>query len=224
MTDQYSQLAAEYAGKEQGYYEMGRQELLPYVPREVGSVLDVGCSSGAFGAALKAERPKIEVWGIEPHTEFAAVAGKKLDVVINSLFEKDLPELNGRTFDLICFNDVLEHVAAPEVMLEASKPFLSEKGLVLASIPNILYWPVVYQLLKLQDFKYEGSGVLDRTHLRFFTKKSILRMFEECGFVVERIEGINPNMFWKYKLLNGVFANKLYDWRFIQFAITARPR
>ncbi|MBK9436395.1 MAG: class I SAM-dependent methyltransferase [Chloracidobacterium sp.] len=129
--------------------------------------------------------------GIEPSTDAAASASQKLDKVIHGTFQAGVTDLEGQRFDCIVFNDVLEHLVNPEIALNDSKKYLSDEGVLVASIPNILHFYQIWSILKEQDWKYEESGILDNTHLRFFTKKSIIRMFEEHGYKVVRIEGIN---------------------------------
>src|SRR5581483_7255854 len=185
----YEQL---YEGKQDNYYFHSRPEILPYVPLTVRAALDVGCGNGAFGLSLKSQR-SCKIWGIEPNKQAAEEAGKKLDKVINGLFVKDMPELAGQKFDAIFFNDVLEHLAAPEDALEYCKELLNPNGYIVASIPNMRWYPVMLSLIRNKDFKYENSGVMDKTHLRFFTFKSMQRMFEESGYRVVKLAGINKN-------------------------------
>lgn len=70
--------------------------------------------------------------------------------------------------------------------------------------------------------KYTDSGTLDYTHLRFFTKKSIVRLFEKCVYEITKIEGINAAAGKKYKIINALLLNRLKDWKFMQFAIRAK--
>ena len=202
------------------YEECVRDEMLQYIPEGVQTVLDVGCSIGNFGALLKSERGA-EVWGVEPDEEAAAVASGRLDRVVCGSFDSSL-DLGEKRFDCIVFNDVLEHLVDPDNALRLAKGYLSKNATVVASIPNILFWPTMYKILRHQDWEYEDSAVMDRTHLRFFTKKSMVRMFVDCGYVVDRIEGINPFVMKRYQILNTILANHIVDWKFMQFAIVAR--
>ena len=216
-----SQLEEKYSAKDEEYYSLVRSELLPFIPAEARTVLDVGCAGGNFGRHLKETR-HCEVWGIEPTTDASQAARQHLDKVLTGTLHEVLPELSDKRFDVIFFNDVLEHMPNPEDALLALKPYLSAEGRVIASIPNILYYPVMRELLLEQDFRYRDFGVLDNTHLRFFTRKSMTRMFEECGYKVERATGINPIRSRKLNLLNLLLLNRLKDWKFTQFVIVAR--
>jgi len=113
MGDHYNTLKDRYAAKPEGYYDLARPEMLQFVQEAAKFVLEVGCSSGAFGALLKEERPNCEVWGIEPDLESARVAASRLDKVVQGTFSSEVPGLNGKRFDVVCFFDVLEHLANP---------------------------------------------------------------------------------------------------------------
>ncbi len=223
MNSQYENLAGQYSAKPDGYYETTRSEMLPFIPAESSSILEIGCSSGAFGKLIKNERPGTVVWGIEPDEESAKKALKNLDHVICSTFSTELEELKGKKFDVICMNDVLEHMVNPDTVLLDCKSFLSPNGMIVASIPNILHFYNITQILLHQDWKYEDSGIMDNTHLRFFTKKSIIRMFEGCGYNIARIEGINASFGMKYRLANALTLGHLKDWKYVQFVIQAQP-
>ena len=218
MDSAYSQLSAKYGDKPPDYYDCSREELIPFVADTSRRVLDVGCSSGGFGELLKRVRPGIEVWGVEPETEVAKVAAGRLDKVINGLFSSNDPALRNEKFDTILFNDVLEHLVDPLPALKEAKALLTPSGQIIASIPNILFYYQVFQLVIRQDWKYQESGILDYTHLRFFTKKSILRMFDEAGLTVTRIEGINPDSSIWWRLFNLFTLGQRRDWKFTQFA------
>jgi 2-polyprenyl-3-methyl-5-hydroxy-6-metoxy-1,4-benzoquinol methylase len=211
-----------YKDKDEIYYNNPRAELLPFIPAGIKTVLDVGCGSGNFGQALKSSY-KCQVWGIEPNDEAANAAKGKLDTVIHNVFLKDLPELQGKKFDAIFFNDVLEHLINPGEALRNCKELLAPDGCIIASIPNIRWYPVVLSLLRYKDFKYQPFGVMDETHLRFFTKKSMIRLFEDQGYKVEKIEGINKNTnFPPLNILNFLLFNTQEDMKYPQFAIVAK--
>jgi SAM-dependent methyltransferase len=193
-----------------------RREMLRFIPRGATSVLDVGCSKGRFGAVLRSDDPARELVGIEPDPEAAIEAADHYDSVVNGFFPADVPV--GRTFDCIVFNDVLEHVADPWSMLADTRRLLSPEGTVVASIPNVRFVIVVRNLLFRGRWDYADWGVLDRTHLRFFTRKSIEDLFRGAGFTIESLTPINPITVRSAKVLVGRFR----DMRFPQFAVVAR--
>jgi 2-polyprenyl-3-methyl-5-hydroxy-6-metoxy-1,4-benzoquinol methylase len=204
------------------YEDAQREEVLSLVPRGVSRVLDVGCHRGAFGKALK-DREGCEVWGVEPIQDTAEVARQRLDRVLVGMIEQVMPELPPASFDLITFNDALEHMAWPDEVLRSCKPLLAPEGAVLASIPNIRFWPAMMEIVKNADFPYADSGIFDRTHLRFFTKRSIPRLFDQAGYRIEALQGINLMEGWKLKALNAATRGRFDDCRYLQFGVLARP-
>jgi 2-polyprenyl-3-methyl-5-hydroxy-6-metoxy-1,4-benzoquinol methylase len=165
------------------------------------------------------------VWGIEPNAQAAAIARDGYEGVIEGSFTDAIQELSGNSFDCIVFNDVLEHMVNPETALQRSRDLLAEGGYIIASIPNILFFPVFREIIQKQDWKYEQYGILDNTHLRFFTRKSITRLFEENGFRINEMKGISQRSCGRlYRILNTVFYRKLDDWKFMQFGVRATPR
>lgn len=215
----YEQL---YGSKTEHYFTHKRKELLAYVPANVKRALDIGCGDGAFAGLLK-QHTNGEVWGIEPSKAAADMAAPKLDKVINGFFSKDLPELVGEKFDAIFFNDVLEHLVNPDEILTQCHKLLNKNGYIIASIPNIRWYPVILSLLRYKDFKYQNSGVMDKTHMRFFTAKSMVRMFEEAGYKVLKIEGINKDSGFRFfNFINLLLFNTQNDMKYPQFAIVAK--
>lgn len=206
------------------YGNPARSEMLRYLPAGTACVLDVGCHLGGFGVALK-EAGVATVWGVEPNPETADVARRHLDHVVTGFFAADtVPDAQ---FDAIFFNDVLEHMAQPEDALRVAQAKLKPGGVVLASIPNVRYIGNLLHILRDKDFRYEDSGIRDRTHLRFFTKKSIPRLFEASGYEIRTLDGINE-AWWEPSLLRRlafrIWGNGyLEDTRYAQYAVVARP-
>ncbi len=178
------------------YASSVRREMLPFVPQEAHAILDVGCSVGNFGELLKKER-KAEVWGVETDEKAAEMAEQKLDRVYCGEFERKL-NLPEKKFDCVVFNDVLEHMIDPYEAVRYAKDLLNERGRIVASIPNVRYFGNIWDLLVKKNWEYMDTGILDRTHLRFFTKRSIEALFTNLGCRIE-------------------------DMRWLQFAVVARP-
>jgi 2-polyprenyl-3-methyl-5-hydroxy-6-metoxy-1,4-benzoquinol methylase len=214
------ELMANYSTKINEYFEFNRTELLPYIPKPLNKVLDIGCGAGNFGKLLK-EKFGCEVYGVEPNENAANIAETKLDYVFNNKFDSAL-NFNGVLFDCIFFNDVLEHLEDPSNALQMAKQLLTPDGHIVASIPNLRYFDVVWDLIVKKDFKYAESGILDNTHLRFFTEKSIKRLFEQTGFKIEKIEGINPRSGRKFEIIIFLLFNKIKDMKYMQFAVVAK--
>lgn len=201
-----------------------RVEMRAYLPAKASLVLDVGCNTGTFGHGLKQTR-QLEVWGLEPHGPSAAAASGVLDRVVNRRFndEADLPDAH---FDAVFFNDVLEHMIDPWAALQLARRKLKPDGVVIASIPNIRHIDSLEHIFLEADFRYERTGIRDWTHLRFFTRKSAVRMFEECGYLVRTVEGINASWWspsiWR-RLAFRILGNAVEDTKYQQFAIVASP-
>jgi len=219
-----------YEAKPNSYFEQCRSEMLAYVPEHCQKVLDVGCGRGNFGKSLKQIR-SIEVWGIEPVASAAAEAATKLDHVIEGIFapESDLPQ---GSFDAIFFNDVLEHLVDPAAALLLAATLLKPGGVVIASIPNIRHFQAQWEVVVRGEWPERDSGIFDRTHLRFFTRKSIAKLFAASGFAVEKIEGINsywwiegsgePSRWIFFKIINLLTFRAIEDMKYLQFATVAR--
>jgi SAM-dependent methyltransferase len=147
-------------------------------------VLEFGCATGYMTEVLK-DRLGCTVVGIEIDPGAAALAEEHAERVIVGDAEKIdyAAELAGEEFDVVIFADVLEHLKEPADVLRRVRPFIAEDGVVIASIPNIAHASVRLALLG-GEFRYREWGLLDDTHLRFFTRASIQDLFEESGYVV----------------------------------------
>ncbi|MDB5454230.1 MAG: hypothetical protein JWO33_2808 [Caulobacteraceae bacterium] len=207
----------------QAYFAQARPEMLAFVPADTRRLLDIGCSEGGFGALVKERLPDCEVWGVEPSAA-AAKAANRLDRVIARPIE-GLAELPTHHFDVVTMNDVLEHLPYSEPALEIVKRVLKPGGRLVLSLPNVRYFINVRDLVLHKDWAYQDFGILDRTHLRFFTQKSAVRLLVENGFAVDQVVGINP---WRlglpYRILKTLAPGFCGDMYFPQFAIVAtRP-
>jgi 2-polyprenyl-3-methyl-5-hydroxy-6-metoxy-1,4-benzoquinol methylase len=149
-------------------------------------ILDVGCSSGDFAANVKQRHPQARIWGVEPNERAARIAASRIDrVLCKKVEEIDWSREGVRRGDIdtVFLFDVLEHTYDPWKTLLTLRNLVSEKGQLVVSIPN------VRNVLLIQDlisgyWRYRRAGLLDITHIRFFTQKDMYRMFYQTGFRV----------------------------------------
>ncbi|MBX7153400.1 MAG: class I SAM-dependent methyltransferase [Candidatus Kapaibacterium sp.] len=169
------------------YYTVVRKEVFQFIP-ECDTILDVGCATGLNLKVLKEMGRCKQTYGIEYVEEVAKQAQQNIDnVLCADVSAADLPYPD-KFFDVILCLDVLEHMENPWRAVEKLKRVLKDDGVLIASIPNIAYIPVIIKLI-FRRFDYEDSGVMDRTHLRFFTLRSMKQMFQNAGFIVTKVKG-----------------------------------
>jgi 2-polyprenyl-3-methyl-5-hydroxy-6-metoxy-1,4-benzoquinol methylase len=205
------------------YYRHDRTEMLKYIPDNVRTILDVGCGEGLFGRAIKQER-NCEVWGVELNSLATEKAQNNINKAINGDIVLILDSLPDQYFDCIVFNDVLEHLIDPYSLLLKMKNILSKDGVIVCSIPNIRYFRAFIDFLISKEWKYTDDGVFDRTHLRFFTYKSIINMFNSLDYDILKIEGLVPIQSWEFKLFELVSIGYLSDMRYSQYVCIVKPK
>jgi 2-polyprenyl-3-methyl-5-hydroxy-6-metoxy-1,4-benzoquinol methylase len=160
-----------------------RRVLLDRVPPKT-EVLDVGCWGGFAGRYLMQARAAT-VDGVEPSGLPASVARRTYRRVLPVPIERALPELRGEgaRYDVVLFLDVLEHLVDPRAVLEAARDIVRPGGSALVSMPNVAHWSVRKELLRGR-WEYTDSGLLDRTHLRFFTLETARQTLRSSGWEV----------------------------------------
>ena len=209
--------------KDDQYYQNERPEVVVAVSKQAKRVLDVGCGQGNFGRTIKI-RNEAEVWGIEFNPHFAALAAKELDRVLVGDVSLLVDQLPDGYFDAIVCNDVLEHLIDPYSLLEKFRLKLSPDGVVISSIPNIRYFRTLFALVFMKNWDYASQGILDFTHYRFFTTKSIRKMYDQAGYRVIQHVGIHATKslkVWPIILLTLGYFN---DTRYLQFLTVAKPQ
>jgi 2-polyprenyl-3-methyl-5-hydroxy-6-metoxy-1,4-benzoquinol methylase len=205
------------------YYTSSRPEIAVFVPKNTRTILDVGCGQGYFLQLLK-KQINAETWGIELMPDIAEKAKNQADHVLPGNVEEVLHQIPDHYFDCITFNDVLEHLPEPAEILKKMKPKLSKNGIIIASIPSVRYFYNVVGLIIKKDWEYRDSGILDATHLRFFTQKSMKRMFENSGFCLVSIQGVNKIKYWKFQILNFATLGLLNDMKYLQYVCVAKNK
>jgi len=207
--------------KPKDYYSLGRPEMLKYIPTNAKMILDVGCGQGFFGKLLK-EKTNAIVWGIELDQVSAGIAQENIDKVFVGDVSQIIENLDSNFFDCIVFNDILEHLADPYSLLQNVKKLLTKEGDIVCSLPNVRYIGNLKRLLIDKQWRYEDAGILDKTHLRFFTEKSIIGTFEALDYQIIKIEGINPIKSKIFPFLNLLSFGNLSDTKYPQFACVAK--
>lgn len=149
-------------------------------------VLDLGCASGYIGKYLKIEK-KCEIWGIEQDKNLAVKARK----IMKRVFIKDLRNINNLNintkFDAILLADVVEHITFYDQLLRSIKKYMKSGGKLIISTPNIANISIRWNLF-LGKFNYSEKGILDKTHVHFFTKNSLLYTLRSHGYKIESID------------------------------------
>lgn len=210
--------------KDTAYYKNIRPEMLGFIPEHAKTILEIGCGSGNFSAQLAKEG--VETWGVEPFEESANEASQKLTKVLIGTLDETLKDLPDNYFDAIVLNDVLEHLLEPWDDIVNLKSKLKKEGVLVTSIPNVRYSKNLFKMIFNRDWKYTDDLILDRTHYRFFTKKSIKRMYKDCGYTILSIKGINVTKSFLYFpfaiLFNIVLLGSQFDMFFMQHATVAK--
>lgn len=154
-------------------------------------VLEVGCGCGATLAKIKYVFPNSVVKGIERNEKLARLGSNSLDILVGNVERMELP-YEKCYFDYIIMDDIIEYFADSTKILEKLKTYLCEKGKILCTVPNMMFASVLIPLLN-GDFEYSDDGIINKKAIRFFTYKSIVKLFLQTGFSVEVIEGIKAS-------------------------------
>lgn len=196
------------------YYNQIRNDVLQLIPSdlEISSVLDVGCGDGVNLEFLKKERGAKFTTGIEINGCAAEKAKTRVDYVIHDSIENPLLDLANCRFNLILCMDVLEHLYDPWSVVKKLSAALIRDGVIIASVPNIQHWNVIRNLL-LGKWEYTKAGFWDDTHIRFFTKSTITRLFQIPELRLVDIHcTMGPELhfinYFTLKILEGLFAYK----------------
>jgi len=164
-------------------HEFHNPDLLAVLPRTADRLVEVGCSSGSLAREFKKAGGKGYYTGIEVAPHYAELARRHCDRVLT--IDIEMADTNYLKTELSCdcwiFGDTLEHLRDPWALLERIREAIPPTGCVVACIPNAQHWSL-QAMLSAGAFRYVSSGLLDRTHLRWFTRITIGEMFRAAGF------------------------------------------
>jgi 2-polyprenyl-3-methyl-5-hydroxy-6-metoxy-1,4-benzoquinol methylase len=179
------------------YYDTPRREILPVLPAKVERLLDLGCGTGATTAMVREARAVQWAGGVEYEPAMAARAEGRFE----RLWVGDATQLRfddeiaAESLDLVLALDVLEHLVDPWTMVRRLSPLVAPGGRLIVSVPNIRNWKFIWRLLIAGDFHYRASGLLDRTHLRFFVRDTAAELATAGGL---RLVCAQPAQTWRF--------------------------
>ncbi|MDA8308542.1 MAG: class I SAM-dependent methyltransferase [Deltaproteobacteria bacterium] len=165
------------------YYHADGRELRALIPEGPNVVMDLGCASGRLGRNLLETGKAGRIVGIEIFEPAAKEAMKRYDTV----YVGDIENLEldyDRYFDVVVCGDILEHLREPDRILGKIRRWLKDQGLLVCCVPNVRYWRIIKDLALRGEWRYANCGILDHTHLRFFTARSFKRMLHDNSFRV----------------------------------------
>lgn len=213
-----------YAAKSGDYYANARTEIASLLPERAARVLEIGCGSGGTMRWLRGQREVAYAHGMELMPEAAELARGVFDrVECGNIEAMPLPD---GPFDLILALDVLEHLVDPWAMVAALHQRLAPGGCIVVSLPNVAHISVAMPLLLSGSWPYADEGLLDRTHLRFFTPETALALMTGSGCRLDRLERVisgplflkrlsQANRWYALKLLRLVLPLRLLTFQFL---------
>lgn len=177
--------ALRYSTPQVSYNAFEKNGIVGNLVRTGSRVLDVGCGTGGTLQYLCGSR-QCEVVGLEPNHSRATVA-QEIGVTIHEITLDQADPTTLGTFDYVMFLDVLEHLANPHEVLVGAGRLLKPGGLVIVSVPNVAHWSVRLGLL-FGNFNYTEAGIMDATHLRWFTRRTVTNMVQSAGYALRSYE------------------------------------
>jgi SAM-dependent methyltransferase len=174
------------------YPDHANNDLLERIPLSARTVLDVGCNTGALGAAFRRLSPRALLLGIENNPPAAELAAQRLDqVAVSDVEQNPMPFTLDRPLDCIVYGDIIEHLREPWAVLRRHAEVLSDDGVMLICVPNMQHWSFADRLLR-GTWKYEPNGLLDETHLRWFSLETMREGLQAVGLVPH---DVSPRVF-----------------------------
>jgi 2-polyprenyl-3-methyl-5-hydroxy-6-metoxy-1,4-benzoquinol methylase len=192
------------------YYNMLKSYIIQAIPDGSNVILDLGCASGQLGKELRRMHKLKELVGVELFAPAARQAAAYYDVIHEGDVEElELPYIE--YFDFVVCSDILEHLRDPWSVINKINRYMKTGGILITVVPNLRYWRILRDLVLSGNFEYADAGILDKTHLRFFTKASFLNILEDNNYKVILkdmvIDGPKQSIFNKFTL--GLFEDFL---------------
>lgn len=178
-----------FTDKNDEYYNFEKHRFIQLIPEGQNKILDLGCAAGRVGRKLRELKKASEVIGVEIFQPAAVEAAKHYDKVYVgdveniSLDYKDF-------FDFVICGDIIEHFRDPWTMLNKINTFLKKDAFLISSVPNIRYWSIIKDLVIYGNWEYVNAGIMDQTHLRFFTRNTFINMLQRANYEIDHHEMI----------------------------------
>jgi SAM-dependent methyltransferase len=226
MRSNMSRAVDTYETLPDNYFTLERQDVIPLVRGRHGRILEIGCGEGSTSHALKSLGVAGWACGVELSAEAAEVARERLDLVIEGNVERvDLPIESG-SIDTVLALDVLEHLMDPWSTVARLTRFLRPGGAMIVSLPNVRHIRLLRDLVVRGEWRYQDAGTLDRTHLRFFTRRSAIELLASNGLVIDAVHstGSAQRPGSPAHLMNRAtlgFASEFFDYQYIIRGIKA---
>jgi 2-polyprenyl-3-methyl-5-hydroxy-6-metoxy-1,4-benzoquinol methylase len=213
-----------YATKNESYFNTSRMDVLDLLRDKQGvKILEIGAGTGATLVTSKDLGIASEVTGIElMRIEGSGQDNPTIDRFIIGDLNSALKDIERSYFDVVICADVLEHLVDPWSVLKELHERMVEGGTLVVSLPNFRNHRVLRKLIVGGSFEYADSGILDKTHLRFFCKKDIIEMLESCSFKVEFIKEHMGAYGVRHKLADGITLKLLHDFFVFQYVVVVR--
>jgi O-antigen biosynthesis protein len=170
-----------FINKDDQYYNLEKTRIAALIRPGPNTIMDLGCATGRLGRRLRENHKANYLVGVEIFPEAAKEASKVYDAMHSGdieFLDLDYKEF----FDYVICGDILEHLRDPWKTIERIRRWLKKEGVLICSLPNVRYWSVLRDLIFFGDWHYEDAGILDKTHLRFFTKRTLLKALKDAQF------------------------------------------
>lgn len=197
-----------HLSKQDLYYNRERPSITGLIDAGSHAILDLGCGSGVVGRKLKADGKAGRLIGVELFPEAAAEASRHYDQV----FQGDVEAIDFKfpcQFDYAICGDILEHLRDPYSVVRRVHGWLKPGGRIICSVPNIRHWRVITDLAFGGNWTYVDAGIMDRTHLRFFTRRTCHQMLTDAGFRIQKTDVLISGR--KFRLLDSLTLRLLED-------------